>query len=238
MSKLSLSSPRRKLRDSLHFDSELCDVEIGGKTLIMRAVEQQNTDVLKQLLIQKTSEINKKDDGGSTALLYASKTGLAECLEVLIINGADVNIPDSDDKSPLMWASKKGRLECVKLLLDHGANINVRDDKGETALIYASRGGYFDVIQLLLQYKADVNLMNEKSCSALTWASRNDHQNCVKLLIENGATVDTEGEGSTPLIYSYIYQSISSDPQVQQNQNMPEAITRMSTKRTDSFRSK
>lgn len=118
--------------------------------------------------------------GGLTALLYASRDGCYDCVEVLIARGADVNVPTSEEGiTPLMIALDNDNNDIAKLLLDHGANPAVWDWYGRTALYIAidrkdggssggnvrvtvdrshsSRASVMDVIKALLAANVDSN---------------------------------------------------------------------------------
>ena len=49
-------------------------------------------------------DINQKDYGGRTALMWASREGYTDVAEVLIQNGADVNVKDHAGRNAVMIA--------------------------------------------------------------------------------------------------------------------------------------
>ena len=67
------------------------------------------------------SWVNLRGAMGYTALFYACKAGLTECVTALIEAGADINkSSDFERLTPLMVAVKEGRLETVRTLVRLG----------------------------------------------------------------------------------------------------------------------
>ena len=69
-----------------------------------------------KLLIEAGSNINKQDNFGYTALIYASIYGHIDIVKLLIEAGVDINIQDKYGNTALMIASINGYTEIVKLL--------------------------------------------------------------------------------------------------------------------------
>jgi ankyrin repeat protein len=57
-------------------------------------------------LVAKGVNVNKKDEYGSTALIYAVTNNNSNCVKVLTENGADVNTKNISSHTPLTIASK------------------------------------------------------------------------------------------------------------------------------------
>jgi uncharacterized protein len=67
------------------------------------------------------AEANAKDNGGNTALMWASLKGHREIEQVLLDKGADVNAKANDGTTALMLATEKGYNGIRELLLKAGA---------------------------------------------------------------------------------------------------------------------
>ena len=75
--------------------------------------------------------VNKQDNFGRTALMYACMRGRAGIASNLLKAGADVHPKDMHGRTPLAHCIS---VECVKLLVEAGANINAEDGQGRTIL--------------------------------------------------------------------------------------------------------
>ena len=94
--------------------------------------------------------------GGSTALLFAARSGDVESARLLIAAGADVNDVLPDGASALIVAAHSGHSRVAALLLDRGADPNAADI-GYTALHAAVLRSDLDLVKSLLAHKADPN---------------------------------------------------------------------------------
>jgi uncharacterized protein len=74
------------------------------------------------------------NQGGVTALHYASRQGYVEAAQVLVDAGADVNQLSGDRTSPLLVATINGHFDLARYLLDKGANPALAADNGATPL--------------------------------------------------------------------------------------------------------
>ena len=92
-----------------------------------------------QLLVVKGAELDKADDGGWTALYYASVYGHAAVVRHLIQQAANVFLKDElYGRSPLHQATIGKHLETVKALVEGGVEVNAVAKDGVTALDIAS----------------------------------------------------------------------------------------------------
>jgi ankyrin repeat protein len=135
-----------------------------GQTVLMRSVIKFDKEVAL-LLINNGADVNAKDNGGVTALMYAS--GSLEVAEYLIANGADVNEKSNSGGTALMEASFRGNTALVKLLVANGADVNAHRNNGTTALSSAAEGW--------------------KQHQFLVFFKEPDHKHVIDHLIKNGA---------------------------------------------------
>ncbi|NEP54411.1 MAG: ankyrin repeat domain-containing protein [Moorea sp. SIO3C2] len=108
-----------------------------------------DAEQVRQLLQQGTDP--NQVYGTNTALIYASRDGFSEIVQILIEAGADVNWIDGEGVTPLILAAFKNHPAIVQMLLDQGADTSIRDQWSRTALDYALRRGADDAIVHLLQ---------------------------------------------------------------------------------------
>ena len=121
--------------------------------------------------------------GGLTALLLASREGLADTVFALLEGGADLNqVSASDHTSPLLMAVINGHFDLALRLVERGADVRLASDAGATPLYgvlnmqWAPKArhpqpakymqqtvGYLDLAEAILKRGADPNARLRKS---------------------------------------------------------------------------
>jgi hypothetical protein len=106
--------------------------------------------------IKAGSDLNEKDEYGSSPLIIAVTFGKNEVARALIEAGADMKITNNEGSTPLHIAAFLCRTEIVEALLDNGADKNLRNNSGATALEAVSRPfedvkGIYDSIRKALR---------------------------------------------------------------------------------------
>jgi len=94
--------------------------------------------------------------GGSTALLFAARSGDTESARLLLAAGADVDDTMPDGTCALVLAAHSGNSAVAALLLDRGANPDAASI-GYTALHAAVLRGDLATVKALIGHKANVN---------------------------------------------------------------------------------
>ena len=125
-----------------------------GTTLLMKAAETSNPDLVK-LLCHHGAEINAVNNVGNTALIKAAQKSLFHIVKCLIEKGADVNAANSNGDTPLLISLRNGCAPIANLLIKEGANINSINQSGQTALMYAAKMNDFKTVRLLFELGAD-----------------------------------------------------------------------------------
>lgn len=92
-----------------------------------------NLEVVDQH-IKAGSDLNKKDQYGSTPLTIAATFNKTEVALALINAGADVNMQSADGSTPLHTSAFFCRIEIVEALLEKGADKTLRNSYGSTPL--------------------------------------------------------------------------------------------------------
>jgi len=123
-----------------------------------------------QILIDKGTPIDLKNDNDKTPLHYAITRNSTDMIKLLIKNKANVNSADIGLFTPLHNAVSNGRMTRALFLLLHGADINAKDRSNQTALHIASKKGYVKIVQLLLAYNASLNEYDSSNKSPLYYA--------------------------------------------------------------------
>lgn len=118
---------------------------IGGNAL-MRAVSRHEINFenstkpdikIIKLLIDSGADVNIKDSGGDTPLIYAAYDSDPEIIKFLLAQGADINVQDDEGITALMKAIQYNlSVEVTRVLIDAGADIELRDKNGKCAFDY------------------------------------------------------------------------------------------------------
>ncbi|KXG47757.1 uncharacterized protein PGRI_016270 [Penicillium griseofulvum] len=145
------------------------------------------------LLAIKKQDVNTTDDAGITPLIWASRNGHDEIVQILLEQGADVNAQSERYGGALCAASEGGHDKTVQILLEQGADVNAQSEFYGNALYTASRRGHDKVVQILLEQGANINAQGRYSENALCAASRSGHDKIVQILLEQGADVNARG---------------------------------------------
>ena len=137
------------------------------------------------------ANIDGMDDRGWVSLIYSTRYGAAEIVELLIEKGVDINQPDDDGWTPLLHSIVGGNTKISKLLIDKGAQVNFFNNKGETALMFCAKYDAIETAVLLIENGADVNQANCDGWTALTYCARyGNSPGIAELLIYEWADVN------------------------------------------------
>lgn len=99
---------------------------LGHRTLL-NFIENEDLGGLKNFLDSRQTQVDDRDENGTTPLMIASSKGLTPFVRELMSHGADVNAQDLDNWTALLCATKAGFLEVVELLVENGADIEHRE---------------------------------------------------------------------------------------------------------------
>lgn len=113
-----------------------------------------NIDAIKGHIAAK-SDLNEKDDYGSTPLHIAATFGKTDVALLLISGGANLNEKSADGSTPLHTAAFFGRTEIVKALLENKADVTMRNNFNSTVLESVS-GSFDDVKPIYDQLSKDL----------------------------------------------------------------------------------
>jgi ankyrin repeat protein len=124
----------------------LCFFDIGLATESSPECNQSQFDFfdIVQKLLDADADPNVKDNGGASALFFATHD--PEIAELLLSNGADANLRNNQGETALMDSDNP---EFVKVLLNHKADPLIKDNHGKTAFDYAAQYHSNEVLELL-----------------------------------------------------------------------------------------
>jgi uncharacterized protein len=194
----------KEVKSLLEKGTDPNSVDEDGDRLLMYAALYSSVDCM-QLLIEKGSDVNAKNNLDETALMW-SIHDLAK-MRLLIQHGADVNAKAKSGNTPLLIASiGHGKYEAVKLLLDQGADASALNNRKENALIRAALFGDTVTVSLLLSKGFDINALSLDSTNALINAVLNANKPVIFQLLERGADPDKLSFfGLTSLSFAVIF---------------------------------
>jgi ankyrin repeat protein len=89
------------------------------------------------LLAQLGADVEARDSGGSTALLYAANNQYADTVLALLKCGADVSVSNNLGSTALHHVAAAGHKDIVRMLVEAKADIGRRDNSGRTPWIVA-----------------------------------------------------------------------------------------------------
>jgi len=155
-----------------------------GETPLMMAASYGHVELVEALL-QAKAKVNAQNNGGFSALHYA--TANITIVDLLFEYGANINIKSISYVTPIFTAASFKRLErldVVEFLIEKKVDINVTTKFGQTPLMAAARNGHFGIVQALLQEKAEVNAQMIDGFSALHFAAESGHLKIVQELLK------------------------------------------------------
>ena len=134
--------------------------DLSGRTPIFYAVEQNQEDALRTLLLLG-ADPNAQDNQGVTALMRASAKGRQNCVDVLLRQkNIKVNTKDFQDRTALTYSVYADELGPARALVKAGADINGRDKSGNTALMSAVKAKNDRMALFFIQQGADLTPAN------------------------------------------------------------------------------
>ena len=158
-------------------------------------------------LIERGSNVSKRDKKGRTALMRSVDKGNKAILELLLEAGGNPNDKDPHGKHVLFYGLQptSRHLACIEMLLQEGADINTQDENSQTMMVCAVEEGYIDITATLIQLGADVTVKNVAGESLIYIAAVRDHCDLIPILVNAGAPKnEVDAEGNTAIHYCAI----------------------------------
>jgi hypothetical protein len=166
---------------------------------------------IARLLLEKSANIEARDEGGETPLIAAANRGEDDVVKLLLDRGANIEAANGAGQTALIAAAcncpivdMADTYDSVWVLLDNGANVEARDKQGRTALMAAAGWGRDRHVRLLLDRRASIDARdNDGNTALLIAASESAYPtaDAAKLLLARGADVQARNEnGDTALI--------------------------------------
>ncbi|XP_028263755.1 ankyrin repeat and SAM domain-containing protein 3 [Parambassis ranga] len=171
-------------------------------------------DVVAECIKKHEVDLNGKNIGGWTPLMYASYIGHDNIANLLLEAGVNVNAATAKGLTPLMLAASCGNESIAYFLLQQGAELELKDSRGWTALFHCTSTGHQQMVKFLLDNNADANVKEPGSgFTPLMEAAASGHEIIVQYLLDHKVKVDernAKGENARALAMMYGYTKIAS----------------------------
>lgn len=178
------------------------DTDDNGSTALHKACQYGRTSETVSILLRQKADVNLKNKKGVTPLMYASWTGKADAVKLLLEHGADVaamtagsglsrheiagvkqfeNFIRHSRSYDMFFTARVNALilavfyrhrECAALLIQYGADPNHRLEHGVTPLMLAAALGQTDMVTDLAARGADLTAQTDFDMTALTLAQQ------------------------------------------------------------------
>ncbi|XP_058705612.1 ankyrin repeat and SAM domain-containing protein 3 isoform X1 [Poecile atricapillus] len=156
-------------------------------------------EVVQACIQRGDMDLNKRNCGGWTPLMYASYIGHDNIVHLLLEAGVNVNIPTLEGQTPLMLASSCGNESVAYFLLQQGAELEMKDIHGWTALFHCTSAGHQQMVKFLLENGANANCKEPVyGYTPLMEAAASGHEIIVQYLLNHGVKADVrDNTGAT-----------------------------------------
>lgn len=151
-----------------------------------------------KLLLSRGAAPNRKDNTGTTALMYCAMFGCPDVVPHLLNKGANMNARNSSELTPLMIASLMGPTQTKRVwnrLIGKSESSATKKDTAESAEPPISPQKCFEVAKLLIENGADLNAKDRTGFTALMFSGQMGRPELVKLLVDKGAHVNAREDG-------------------------------------------
>lgn len=174
-------------------------------TLILKAIEDGNIDLAKEL-IKNNVRLDEYNNDGESCLFVSIRLNEFELVELLIeTQDFEINHTCTDLRhTPLTYAAKFNCNEIFEYLINKGCNIDHKCYNGNTALIYACSNKNTDMVRELLKKNANVKIKNRSGYTPLMYACKTGNLDIVNLLLSVDKTNINEKneDGYTALMFA------------------------------------
>lgn len=159
---------------------------------------------IAELLIQHEAAIDKPDNQGNTALIWAIKINHLKLTEILLNSGANPNVKNKYGNSPVVFAVANNNSVIVNLLLAFKVDVNVKifleNMIGETPFLLAVRNKNLEIAKLLITSYANKTDIENDYHSALLIACENGFYEIVELICQSDVKLNIKDKfDNTPL---------------------------------------
>ncbi|CAI5792271.1 repeat and SAM domain-containing 3 isoform X1 [Podarcis lilfordi] len=185
----------------------VCRQELDVPLDLHTAASIGQYEVVKENIQRGEVDLNQRNCGGWTPLMYASYIGHDTIVRILLEAGVNVNVPTPEGQTPLMLASSCGNESVAAFLLQQGAELEMKDIHGWTALFHCTSAGHQQMVKFLLDNGANANCREPLyGYTPLMEAAASGHEIIVQYLLNHGVRVDVrDSTGATARMLAMKY---------------------------------
>ena len=166
------------------------DLEDNCGNLALHTAAANGRQAILSCLLSVTTDKNKQNESGDSALLVALQYNQAEAVRVLA-PVSDLSIVDNRGDLVLHKAAVNGRFKTLSTVISFTPDKNKQNAEGDTALHQAVKNSKTEAVSLLAPL-SDLNITNRSGDRPLDIAIRQDTRDIALILIQNGASGDFE----------------------------------------------
>lgn len=157
-------------------------------TPIMVAISHNNQSGVR-ILLDGGASLTIKSAGGYTAMHWAAKWGMLDCIHILLEKVEDLEDRIIDGSTALILAATRGHWNTTKLLLGHGANPDARSLSGKHFLYEVIQPGGGEMLKYYLEKFPDVSadIEDDNGFTPLIRAAVYANIETFRLLLKHGA---------------------------------------------------
>lgn len=171
-------------------------------------------DVVSECIRRGDVDLDGKNVGGWSPLMYAAYIGHDNIVNLLLETGVSVNATTSKGLTPLMLAASCGNESIAYFLLQQGAQLECKDVRGWTALLHSTATGHQQMVKFLLEHHANANIKEPLSgFTPLMEAAASGHEIIIQYLLNHGVRTEErnmKGETARALAMMYGHTKIAS----------------------------
>uniref|UniRef100_W5KIK0 Ankyrin repeat and sterile alpha motif domain containing 3 n=1 Tax=Astyanax mexicanus TaxID=7994 RepID=W5KIK0_ASTMX len=187
--------------------------ELGVPLDLHTACSIGQYDVVVECIQRRDVDVDGKNLGGWTPLMYAAYIGHDNIANLLLESGVSVNASTAKGLTPLMLAASCGNESIAYFLLQQGAELEGKDGRGWTALLHSTSNRHQQMVKFLLDNNANAISKPVFGFTPLMEAAASGHEIIVQYLLDHGARVEernSKGETARVLAMTYGHTKIAS----------------------------
>lgn len=150
-------------------------------------------ECIKNIIVMGVSDLDRKNLGGWTPLMYACYIGHDNIVKLLLDADVDVNLKNHKAQTPLMLAASCGNESVGYYLCQRAVELESRDSRGWTALFHATYAGHQNMVRFLLEQGSNINAIEPTvGMTPFMEAAIEGHEIIVHLFLQHGVNVNAK----------------------------------------------